>query len=263
MIKIAHEAPLSIFEAVQAVTDYDYALVHLFDESEAYFNKFIEAKNKGREIILDNSLYELGYPYDGEKYVNWINKLEPTFYVIPDYLGDSVKSWQNIEDYAINNIHNINSNVKTIGVVQGKTYEEICVYYLKLKDHVDMIAFPMLKPFKIDELSSDESRLFNRFIMINKMYMDGVLDITKNHHLLGCQLPFEFSLYNRAIKSCITSVDTTNPVLEGIEYRSYPVKGPKEKSPTKIFTLINESVDDFQAAKIFENIKIFRNFVMS
>ena len=33
-IKIAHEAPLSIFDEVQDQTDYDYALVHLFDESE-------------------------------------------------------------------------------------------------------------------------------------------------------------------------------------------------------------------------------------
>ena len=37
-MKIAHEAPLSIFDKVQAVTDYDYALVHLFEESEEYYN---------------------------------------------------------------------------------------------------------------------------------------------------------------------------------------------------------------------------------
>ena len=36
MIKIAHESPKSIFEDVQKQTDYDYALVHLFEEDEEY-----------------------------------------------------------------------------------------------------------------------------------------------------------------------------------------------------------------------------------
>ena len=34
MIKIAHEAPKSIFHVVQKATDYDYALVHLLEEDE-------------------------------------------------------------------------------------------------------------------------------------------------------------------------------------------------------------------------------------
>jgi len=36
MIKIAHESPKSIFDTVQNYTDYDYALVHLFEEDEGY-----------------------------------------------------------------------------------------------------------------------------------------------------------------------------------------------------------------------------------
>ncbi len=31
MIRIAHEAPIDIFEEVQKFTDYDYALVHLLE----------------------------------------------------------------------------------------------------------------------------------------------------------------------------------------------------------------------------------------
>ena len=40
MIKIAHESPKSIFTDVQQVTDYDYALVHLFEEDEEYLEQF-------------------------------------------------------------------------------------------------------------------------------------------------------------------------------------------------------------------------------
>ena len=59
MIKIAHESPKSIFTDVQQVTDYDYALVHLFEEDEQYLEQFKVALRKGREVILDNSIFEL------------------------------------------------------------------------------------------------------------------------------------------------------------------------------------------------------------
>ena len=43
MIKIAHESPKGIFKEVQKFTDYDYALVHLFEEDKEYWNQFKEA----------------------------------------------------------------------------------------------------------------------------------------------------------------------------------------------------------------------------
>ena len=46
MIKIAHESPKGIFKEVQKFTDYDYALVHLFEEDKEYWNQFKEAALK-------------------------------------------------------------------------------------------------------------------------------------------------------------------------------------------------------------------------
>lgn len=93
MIKIAHESPLSIFDTVQSYTDIDYALVHLFEESEEYYDKFVEARHtKNREVILDNSIFELGKSFDPKKYSLWIKKLHPTWYIIPDVLERDRKS---------------------------------------------------------------------------------------------------------------------------------------------------------------------------
>ena len=33
-MRVAHESPLCIFDYVQQVTDYDYALVHMFEQSD-------------------------------------------------------------------------------------------------------------------------------------------------------------------------------------------------------------------------------------
>ena len=68
MIKIAHESPKGIFKEVQKFTDYDYALVHLFEEDKEYWNQFKEAALKGREIILDNSIFELEEAFDAKKF---------------------------------------------------------------------------------------------------------------------------------------------------------------------------------------------------
>lgn len=60
MVKTFHEAPKSIFNRVQSITSGDYALVHLFEEDKEYFNLFKQAVEQDREVILDNSIFELG-----------------------------------------------------------------------------------------------------------------------------------------------------------------------------------------------------------
>jgi hypothetical protein len=76
MIKIAHESPKGVFEEVQKLTDYDYALVHLFEEDEEYLNQFKRARDKGREIILDNSIFELEEAFDAVKFDKWVKTLD-------------------------------------------------------------------------------------------------------------------------------------------------------------------------------------------
>ena len=123
MIKIAHESPKSIFSDVQKYTDYDYALVHLFEEDKEYLNQFKEAVSKGREVILDNSIFELEEAFDADKFAHWINELRPTWYIVPDVLEDAKKTMSQMASW---NMHY--SDVvfgKKIGVVQGKTYKQI------------------------------------------------------------------------------------------------------------------------------------------
>ena len=98
-IKIAHEAPKSIFQEVERLTDYSYALVHLFEEDEEYLNLFKEAKKKGREIILDNSIFELEEAFDAERFAYWIKELEPTWYIVPDALEDAVKTVSQMREW--------------------------------------------------------------------------------------------------------------------------------------------------------------------
>ena len=139
MIKIAHESPKSIFNQVQNVTDYDYALVHLFEEDPEYLQQFKEAKEKGREIILDNSIFELEEAFDAEKFAGWVLELRPDWYIVPDALEDAKKTCSQMAAW---NIKYKDLPGKKIGVVQGKTYKQIntCYEYMDKTANVDMIA---------------------------------------------------------------------------------------------------------------------------
>ena len=137
MIKIAHEAPKSIFEDVQKFTDYDYALVHLLEEDEEYLRLFERAIKKGREVILDNSIFELEEAFEAEKFAYWVDKIRPEWYIVPDALENSMLTMAQMEKW--NNTYK-DLPGKKIGVVQGQTYQSIidCYKYMDYVADVDI-----------------------------------------------------------------------------------------------------------------------------
>lgn len=260
MIKIAHEAPLSIFNKIQEVTDYDYALVHLFEESDEYWMKFQRSKAIGREIILDNSIFELGEAFSADKFYPWIEKLMPDWYIIPDALEDAettvknAKSWQHI------------AGCKTIGVAQGKTYEEMVWCYKEIEPLVDKVGISFDYCFFVNEDLNGKlptkfhHYMYGRDAMIHRMLAEGVINEDKPHHLLGCGLPQEFSSYTGY--KWIDSLDTSNPVVAGIKGIRYNGKdGLEDKPSQKLFTMINQDVDDATLGKILYNVECFRSIV--
>ena len=130
-MKTFHEAPNSIFERVQKITDGDYCLVHLYEENEQYRENFNNAVRQGREVILDNSIFELEEAFDAKKFDYWVNKLRPSWYIVPDCLEDAYETIAKMEDWNNKGLGYLGSG--KIGVVQGKTYDEIvdCYNFMK------------------------------------------------------------------------------------------------------------------------------------
>ena len=268
-MKIAHEAPLCIFDEVQKVTDYDYALVHLFEESEDYWNKFVEAKAKGREIVLDNSIFELGTAFDSAKYVEWINKLEPDWYIIPDVLEDGEATIASFNDFTW---HNPALPGKAIAVVQGSNYSEVvrCYGYFKQMAQlgmVDKIAISFDYCFFADEWFYAADTKYHAYTLgrqklLQRMLDEGVIDTNIPHHLLGAGLPQEFAYYRHW--DWIDSIDTSNPVVHGIvgkRYKrqpQYDIYGLQDKESVKLFTLIDDDVEE-KLDDILYNIDMFKH----
>jgi nitrate reductase NapAB chaperone NapD len=258
MIKIAHESPKSIFKEIQAVTDYDYALVHLFEEDPEYLKLFQDALANGREVILDNSIFELEEAFDAVKFAQWVQELKPTWYIVPDALEDVKKTIQQMTEW---NYKYKNLPGKKIGVVQGKTYEQIktCYGYMDKIANVDMIAISFDYSYYTDTIPHPNkyvSWMLGRVKLLGDLLRDGVINEEKPHHLLGCGLPQEFAFYKDY--KWIYSLDTSNPVVHGIKGVEYREDGLWSKESQKLFELINHNVEDTNT--ILYNINKFRWF---
>ena len=263
MIKIAHEAPKSVFNEVQRLTDYDYALVHLLEEDEEYLKQFREAIRKGREVILDNSIFELEEAFDADKFNNWVNEIRPTWYIVPDALEDSSKTIDQMQAWNDKG-YGYDSSGK-IGVVQGKTYDEIvdCYNYMKNEADVDMIAISFDYSYYTQSVPHPNkyvSWMLGRVKLLGDLLRDGVIDKSKKHHLLGCSLPQEFSFYKHSDFNWIYSLDTSNPVVHGLKNIQYGFDGLWSKESQKLHELIDYPSDKIPWSLVEFNINSFRGF---
>lgn len=262
MIKRYHEAPISIFESVQAKTDGDYALVHLFEDNSDYYNKFVEAVAKGRDVILDNSLYELKQAFNPDRYVYWINKLKPTWCIVPD-------SWKNGEETVRMFFEFIRRYpslpCKLIGVAQGNTVTEVANCYAAIEPYCDKIAFNLdFSSYSGTPHSGVPHCLrmsIGRSRMLSALYEGGVINESKPHHLLGCGVPQEVLWYDRGWK-WLDSIDTCNPVIHGMRGIRYDdsLPGLALKTPDLMCDCIKDKVTDEQMKLIDYNIDAMKSY---
>jgi len=262
MIKIAHESPKTVFDKVQKYTDYDYALVHLFEEDKDYLAKFKDAVKRGREVILDNSIFELEEAFDAERFAYWINELRPTWYIVPDALEDTKRTMNQMAAW---NMKYSDVPGKKIGVVQGKTYEQIkaCYTYMDEIANVDMIAISFDYSYYTESVPHPNkyvSWMLGRVKLLGDLLRDGVINTEKKHHLLGCGLPQEFSFYKHSDYNWIYSLDTSNPIVHAIKGIEYSDQGLWDKESQKLHELIDYDIDKIDLSLMKTNLVKFRWF---
>lgn len=265
MIKIAHESPKSYFESIQRETDYDYALVHLFEEDPQYLSMFKKAIAGGREVILDNSIFELGTAFELNRFMSWVQEIQPTWYIVPDVLEDSRGTIESMRNFLNSGWREKVPGCKCIGVVQGKTREDImeCYRFMVEEAKVDKVAisfnlsyYESIFPHPNKLVSWTMGRVaFIGDLMTNCPFFDPTVPM----HLLGCALPVEGKFYNSISHSFIDSVDTSNPVVHGMKGISYDTSfGLVTKDPTKLHTLMDSPMTFRSWMDVKGNVKLFR-----
>ncbi len=264
-IETSHESPISILDKSLHYNDYCYALVHLFETHDQYYDFFVNAKLINKEVYLDNSIFELGKSFDPDKYVEWIEKLQPNVYIVPDALEDTtatVNSWIEWETK-----HNTGAAVtcSRMGVVQGKTWTELVECYKFMSQAADMIAISFDYSYyhgtgyghdKLQRFCSGRKRL------IKQLIDEGIWNWDKPHHLLGCSLAREFRWYVDNNIHNIKSVDTSNPVVAAMHNLKYDdERGLKDKPSTLLADMIDHQITDDEQELVDYNTSMFKKIL--
>lgn len=262
-IRVAHESPISIMEQVDLRTDYCYALVHLCEKHEKYADHFINAKNYyNKEVLLDNSIFELGKSFDSVKFAEWIVKINPNYYIVPDVLEDAHLTIKGFDDFASD--YSDLPGMK-IGVVQGRTFSELTECYKFMADYADYIAISFDLSYYLVTGRGDtklQHQCTGRQRFIKDLIYSGIWSWDKPHHLLGCSLAREFKFYTANNIFNIHSCDTSNPVVAGLMGLRYNgTLGLNTKPAQKLAELIEVDVSEDQHENIFYNISQFESIV--
>ena len=262
-MKISHESPLCLLDRSRDYNDYDYALVHLFETEPTYLQFFKDSLAQGRTVLLDNSIFELGTAFDSDKFAHWIKQLQPTEYIIPDVLEDTLGTMDNALDWK-EKYSDLPG--KTIGVVQGKSYEDLvqCYDYLDNVIGVDKIAISFDYSYYLEVCPHPNKWMgyaLGRVQTLTRLLNDGVINTEKPHHLLGCALPIEFMFYREGFK-WLDSLDTSNPIVHALLDFGYEPGGLVSKKSIKLIELLNTPEPTVAAMHtIRHNIHYFRSYV--
>lgn len=249
-MRFSHETPKNLLQISRFFNDFDYALDIKFDDKE-YYNFFKKSIELGREVWLDNSLYErriTGVLFDEEKYVEYIEDLSPTYYIVPDTYESSKANIKLFEDW--NRKYNLKLiNHKKIVVIHGNSYEDYVKCYQYFDTHIredDIIAFSGGDTFMKD---------ISRANVIKKMFIESIINTKRKHHLLGSLYPSEFIEFQIPGLEFIDSMDTSLPIV--CTYENKILEDTKEKPKSIIHNIFNEDIE-WNMELLYKNINFMR-----
>ena len=267
LIKVSHESPISILQESRNYNDFDYALVHLFEVFPDYYNFFKTARTTyNREVLLDNSIFELGKAFDSEKFYKAALDIQPNMFIVPDVLEDadgtvdSFVAFESKTDDIKKSFY-----TKSIGAVQGKTWKDLVDCYKFMSDSADMIAISFdFSYYQTTGYGANELEKFcsGRQRFITDLINSNVWNWHKPHHLLGCSLAKEFRYYvDRNIYN-IVSCDTSNPIVASIFGLKYDADyGLTNKPTAKLADLITHNITNDELELVKYNTTMFKKII--
>ena len=256
-IKVNHELPSYLLNMSPNINDYEFILPHLLDQDPKYEQYMRGAKSRGRYIIMDNSLHELGEAYNHDRLTFWVNELQPDEFIVPDVWMDAQSTIKNAEEWFK---YSYPANTTLVAVVQSKNFKEAEMCYTALKNiGYSKIAFSYGADWyadKFPEYDIDKAKMMGRISTIKQMFYNGVIKPNDRIHLLGCSLPQEFGWYENC--SYIESIDTSNPIMAALEGIKYDEHGINVKPKANMNNFFNVSLDNIDINLVIHNVNTFR-----
>ncbi len=261
-ILVSHESPIELLEDSRLYNDYDYALVHLFEEIPEYYNFFKTGKKLGRMILLDNSIFELGVAFDSDKFAEKIIDLQPSEYIVPDVFNNCEETIIQFEKW-LDKYGDLPG--KKIGVIHGNNIPEYIECYKYMSAKADKIAISFGYDFYKNYVlhpNNSTNYMLGRISLISYLLHNEIINTKMPHHLLGCGNPLEFSFYDKKHHAFIESIDTSSPIVHAILNIKYSEDMCNwEKRDIKLVNLIHTPKHQINADILQYNLTQFKKFI--
>ena len=258
-MKVSHEVPRCLLTASPEFNDYDYCLPHLLDIDEDYKQYFINARDIGRYVIMDNSLHELGEAYDYDRLKYWVNELKPNEFIVPDVwmkcaeTAAQAKYWKQFKYpkktklTAVIQGENKNQAYLCANLLAGLGYDKLCVSY----------GATWYNDF-FPHTNADMGKALGRVRFVQGLFkLEQLKDV--KFHLLGCSIPQEFGWYDNNPR--IESIDTSNPVMAALEGTWYDDNGLNIKPKANINDYFDIDFKKVDYLNVIHNTRRFKEIV--
>ena len=224
MIKIGVEIPKQLFYRHDDFNDYAFILLHKLLDDPIYADFY---KNYKGFKILDNSCYELGEAMDDDLLAEYVNKINPDVFILPDKLGDKKVTIDRSMEF-LDKFPSLKS--KAMPVVQGATREEFFSCYQYFRDEIQPefigipFCFPWIQPWT-DANGGMQAQ--ERMNLLHDLQDMGIVNKKVKHHLLGTWRVFEYAYYGDF--NWVYSMDTSNPIAAAFDGERYTAEGLDHK----------------------------------
>lgn len=184
--KLAIEIPIRHLHQFTPLTDFDFVLAHLVNENTTYRNFYADQRLKGREVWLDNSLIELGYPLSKTEMLNAALLCNATHIIPPDWPEDPDKTCKTA-------IEMKGKGYKIIGVIHGRyDTQRMILHEYKQNDIIPSL------PFRGDRSWYNSQKDG----AIHFLGMNSLKEIVDQHpSSIDTKLPIKLALQNKMINN--------------------------------------------------------------
>jgi hypothetical protein len=252
-----------MLEESKNYNDYEYILPYFYQRYPEY-KKFMDNYEKFK--ILDNGIFEGEIPTIPEL-LEIINDSKPNIFIVPDTWNDWIitlkdaKYWMSLKTQST-----LPENLNLMVVIQGTNFGEMEILYQQCVDlGYKYFAFNHSSITYQNEIKGDnelENAKQGRIELIRRLWNKNIIKNNHYIHLLGASDINEFSYYKKGLPGIISSIDTSSPIVKGIEEGLYTEKNMKVKSKNKLEKYFEINLDSHQKDSILQNINQFRKIVI-
>lgn len=246
MIQLAMEIPTAYLHEWAPLCDLDFILAHQVLEDEDYA-EFFRCRPKGRELIMDNSLHELGHPLSPADLLEAAIRCRADYVITPDYVGDMEFNLRSYEQ-----CRQLLAGFKLAVVMTGSkdsTVEEREEFLVSIRD-ADMLCLTFKEPRRLPWYRA--SALAKRWKRVHLLGLDSFEELHEFRVIAG-------SDYSRR-----WSLDTAKPVKWGLESQYLDQLQTLRGAPTHSKDLLNIRHHEIllsQCRYVVRNIEILKGYL--